>query len=68
MVGFVKSIESFWRHRFVYPVLRFIIRNPQIDKPIDILSVKKLLIFRYDRIGDMIINYADIPKLETNES
>ena len=55
MRRFVNSIESIWRHRFVYPVLRFIIRNPQIDKPIDILSVKKLLILRYDRIGDMII-------------
>ena len=55
MFRFVKSVESIWRHRLVYPVLRFIIRNGQIDEPIDILSVKKLLILRYDRIGDMII-------------
>ena len=55
MFRFVKSVESIWRHRLVYPVLRFIIRNAQIDEPIDILSVKKLLILRYDRIGDMII-------------
>ncbi len=55
ILGFVKSIESFWRHKIVYPILRSIIHNPQIEKPIDILSIKKLLILRYDRIGDMII-------------
>ncbi len=55
MFKFVKTLESVWRHKFVYPLLRIFIHNPQIDVPIDILSIKKLLILRYDRIGDMII-------------
>ena len=55
MFRFIKYLESIWRHRFVYPVLRFFIRNKQIDKPIDILSIKKIMIIRYDRIGDMIV-------------
>jgi ADP-heptose:LPS heptosyltransferase len=55
MPNLVRSIELVWREWIVNPVLRIIVRNQHIDKPIDISSVKKLLILRHDRIGDMII-------------
>jgi ADP-heptose:LPS heptosyltransferase len=51
----IKKIEYYWRRLFVYPVLHLFINNPEINKPLDISSIKKLLILRYDRIGDMIV-------------
>jgi ADP-heptose:LPS heptosyltransferase len=51
----IEKVEYWWRHRFVYPLLRLIFRNPRKDSPIDIQTIKSLLILRYDRIGDMIV-------------
>jgi ADP-heptose:LPS heptosyltransferase len=39
----------------VYPTLRVLLHNPPVRLPVDIKSVKHILIFRYDRIGDMIV-------------
>jgi len=50
-----EKLEYWWRHQFVYPLLRLIYHNPKSDSPIDILTVKSLLFLRYDRIGDMIV-------------
>ncbi len=49
------KLEYWWRHHIVYPVLRGIFRNPEKNIPIDIQSIKSILILRYDRIGDMIV-------------
>lgn len=51
----VAASERAFRRTVVYPLLRVVFRNPVSDIPIDLDSVKRLLIFRYDRIGDMII-------------
>lgn len=51
----MQAAESLWRHRIVYPVLKKILRNPEMNKPIDIHSIQRLLILRNDRIGDMIV-------------
>jgi ADP-heptose:LPS heptosyltransferase len=51
----IKELEYWWRHNIVYPVLRRIFRNVEINTPIDIQSIKSILILRYDRIGDMIV-------------
>ena len=48
-------MEYWWRHHIVYPVLRGIFRNAEKNVPIDIQSIKSILILRYDRIGDMIV-------------
>jgi len=53
--SFLRTIEYLWRHTIVYPVLRLIMRNPISLDSINISNVKKILILRYDRIGDMII-------------
>jgi ADP-heptose:LPS heptosyltransferase len=49
------QLEYWWRHHVVYPVLRNIFRNAERSIPIDIQSIKSILILRYDRIGDMIV-------------
>ena len=48
-------IEYKWRHWIFYPLLRFLLRNQKVDTSIDIRSIKKMLILRYDRICDMIV-------------
>jgi ADP-heptose:LPS heptosyltransferase len=51
----VDALERFLRRKLVYPFLRMIFRNPMSEAPIDLQRVKRILILRYDRIGDMII-------------
>jgi ADP-heptose:LPS heptosyltransferase len=51
----IKEMEYWWRHHIVYPVLRGIFHNAEKNIPIDIQSIKSILILRYDRIGDMIV-------------
>ncbi|HWP82549.1 MAG TPA: glycosyltransferase family 9 protein [Bacteroidota bacterium] len=52
----LKSLEIAFRHAVVYPILRLIVRNEVIKRPVDIGSIRKLLIFRADGIGDMIVS------------
>ena len=47
--------ELAFRHGIVYPLFRLIFRNPISDRPLELQKVRKLLILRYDRIGDMIV-------------
>ena len=51
----INKIEYWWRHHIVYPILRGIFHNTEKKIPIDIRSIKSVLILRYDRIGDMIV-------------
>jgi ADP-heptose:LPS heptosyltransferase len=51
----IEWIERSFRLAVVYPVLRLVFRNPVSNDKIDLSSIDRLLIFRYDRIGDMII-------------
>ena len=55
MSKLVEALERSFRKNIVYPFLRVIFRNPASDAPIDLKHVDRILIFRYDRIGDMII-------------
>lgn len=55
MNSFLKHIESFWRHTILYPFLRTVLHNPPYGGTVDIKSVRKILILRFDRIGDMIV-------------
>lgn len=56
MKSFFHSVELAWRHVVVYPLLRLLFRNAPHDGAIDILLVRKLLILRYDRIGDIVVS------------
>ena len=55
MKKILQLLEQAFRHGIVYPLFRLLFRNPPVDIPIDIRSVRKLLILRYDRIGDIIV-------------
>lgn len=55
MNTFLAAVERAWRHAVVYPVLRRIFRNPPVVLPLNVKSVQRLLILRYDRLGDMIM-------------
>lgn len=55
MKKIVGLAELAFRHGIVYPLFRLIFRNPISDRPIELQKVRKLLILRYDRIGDMIV-------------
>ncbi len=51
----VQWLEHFFRHTVVYPLLRLILHNPPVTLPIDIKKIRKILILRYDRIGDIVV-------------
>jgi ADP-heptose:LPS heptosyltransferase len=52
---FIRTLESLWRHRVVYPGLRRILKNTELHGRVDIHSTRSILILRHDRIGDMIV-------------
>lgn len=55
MIKLAEALERFFRKSIVYPLLRMIFRNPVSVAAIDLNRVDRILIFRYDRIGDMIV-------------
>lgn len=64
MNSLLKKLEWGFRHRVVYPLLRLVLRNQRFDGVIDLSQVKKILILRYDRIGDMIVTTPIFRKLK----
>jgi ADP-heptose:LPS heptosyltransferase len=64
----LEKIEYWWRHRVAYPFLRLIFHNPRKDSPIDIQTIKSILILRYDRIGDMIVTTPVFKTLKASNS
>lgn len=63
---FLQSLEWMFRHFVVYPFFRVLFRNPPHEGKIDIRCVKKVLILRYDRIGDMIVTTPILRKLKAS--
>ncbi len=51
----IARLEWLFRHAVVYPLFRLVFQNLQFDRTLDLKSIDKLLILRYDRIGDMIV-------------
>jgi ADP-heptose:LPS heptosyltransferase len=60
----IKRLEYWWRHHIVYPALKWIFHNTEIKTPIDLQTIKSILILRYDRIGDMIVTTPIIKGLK----
>ncbi|MGA2298109.1 MAG: glycosyltransferase family 9 protein [FCB group bacterium] len=54
MKKFLKQIENFNR-RLLYSLLKIFFKNPKASIPLDKSQIKKILIFRYDVIGDMLV-------------
>jgi ADP-heptose:LPS heptosyltransferase len=65
-ITMLKSLEIIFRHKVVYPILRIVLANKAHSEIIDLKKVNKLLIFRQDRIGDMIITTPIFRKLKTS--
>ena len=55
MKNVLRPLELLLRHGIVYPLLKLVFHNKERHSPIPLRSVKKLLILRYDRIGDIIV-------------
>jgi len=55
MNTFVRWLERLARHAIVYPLLRLFLHNPAVGLPLNITSLHKILILRYDRIGDIVV-------------
>ncbi len=62
--NYLKSIEIAFRNIIVYPLLRILIGNKPHTGIIDLNHVKSMLIFRQDRIGDMIISTPIFRKIK----
>jgi ADP-heptose:LPS heptosyltransferase len=60
----LKSLEIAFRHYIVYPILQVLLANKSHSETIDLSQMNKLLIFRQDRIGDMIITTPIFRKLK----
>ncbi|MBI4418397.1 MAG: glycosyltransferase family 9 protein [Ignavibacteriales bacterium] len=57
-------MELILRYGIVYPVLRLILRNPQLEGTIDLDSIRSLLILRYDRLGDIVVTTPVLRRLK----
>ena len=51
----VEIVEWLFRHLITYPFLQLLFRNKYSENNIDLQTTKKILILRFDRIGDMIV-------------
>ncbi len=55
MKRIIEIFEQAFRRIIVYPFLRLLFRNQTVNHPFDLASAGRILIFRFDRIGDMIV-------------
>lgn len=60
----IRKLERFVRFAFVYPLFRALFRNPVVNEPVSLEQVKKVLLLRYDRIGDIIVTTPVIEALK----
>lgn len=59
-----RNAELALRFGIVYPVFRLLFRNPMTSECLRLKDVKKILILRYDRIGDIIVTTPVIAALK----
>ncbi|MEX2190674.1 MAG: glycosyltransferase family 9 protein [Bacteroidota bacterium] len=64
MKSSLRPLELLLRHGIVYPLLRLVFRNSEVTTGIRLQTVRKLLILRYDRIGDIIVTTPVLRKLK----
>lgn len=65
MSDFARSAEKTFRHFVVYPTLRSVLRNEQVPLPIDLNNVRRILLLRYDRLGDVIVTSPMVRRLRS---
>lgn len=69
MRNIIEAIELAFRNIIAYPFLRLVFRNPVTTLPLELSRVRKLLILRYDRLGDMIVTtpiFRNLKRLHPN--
>ncbi len=64
MKAVLRPLELLFRHAIVYPLFRLVFRNNEVNTAIPLQSVRKLLILRYDRIGDIVVTTPVFRKLK----
>jgi ADP-heptose:LPS heptosyltransferase len=52
--------------RLIYRIFRIVFKNKEIPFPISTLKVRKILIFRYDVVGDMIVSFPAFELLRSS--
>lgn len=62
-MSFVGRIEQVFRHAVVYPTFRSLLRNEPVSLPIHLPSVRRLLLLRTDRLGDMVVTSSLIHRI-----
>jgi ADP-heptose:LPS heptosyltransferase len=60
-----KRLEAL-NKRFWYAILRVILRNRPVAAPLDPEQIRKILIFRYDAIGDMVVTLPSVDIIRKN--
>ncbi len=60
-----KRLEAL-NKRFWYALLRLVLRNRPATAPLDPATTKKILIFRYDAIGDMVVTMPSVDIIRRN--
>src|SRR5688500_18873088 len=60
-----KRLEAL-NKRFWYAILRLILRNEPASTPLDPERIRKILIFRYDAIGDMVVTLPSVDIIRKN--
>ncbi len=68
MKRLIELAERWLRHGLVYPVLGVLFRNKVSSRPIDLGMVNRIIIFRFDRIGDMIVTTPIFRALKKNNA
>ncbi len=63
MSTLLRSLEHTFRHRVVYPTLRMALHNPSVALPIELGSVRRILLLRYDRLGDVVVTSSFVQRL-----
>ena len=61
----LKQIEKSIKN-YLYKIIKLIFRNKQFSIPVKSDKIKKILILRYDVIGDMIVTLPAIDLLKQN--
>lgn len=62
---FARQIESINR-KITYGILRLFLRNRPHTIPLDSTKIQRILLFRYDAIGDMVVTTAAMDLLHKN--
>lgn len=60
----IRGIERAFRYGVVYPLFRTLLSNEVISLPIDLKHVRRLLVLRTDRLGDMVVTSSLIRRIK----